>query len=136
MLTGKTIHHADLQTILRNEVCDTGAIVRTNCEVVSVNCEAADVRLLSGEVVLGDLVVAADGFWSSLRNTVVEEDVSHVETGDLAYRGTFTREQLEALGDADLKAFCRSQQLTCGSDHSTTRFSISFEEANLIILFS
>lgn len=109
--TRRTIHRADLQNILVDSARESGVNIRTDCEVVSVDCKAGSVRLVSGEVASGDLVIAADGLWSALRNTIIDDKVEPTETGDLAYRGTFTREQLEALGDDDVKAFCKTQQL-------------------------
>lgn len=85
--------------------------VRTNCEVTEVDSTTGEVRLSDGRVLHGDLIIGADGLWSVLRNTVAEETVSPEETGDLAYRGTFSREQLEALGSAEVKAFCKTQEL-------------------------
>lgn len=39
------------------------------------------------------------GLWSGLREHVLGRPFAPLETGDLAYRGTFTREQLEAFKD-------------------------------------
>lgn len=39
------------------------------------------------------------GLWSRIREIVLERPFPPDETGDLAYRGTFTREQLKNLGN-------------------------------------
>ena len=39
------------------------------------------------------------GLWSGLREHVLGRPFAPLETGDLAYRGTFTRAQLEAFKD-------------------------------------
>lgn len=38
-----------------------------------------------------------EGLWSNMRETILKRPFSPEETGDLAYRGTFSREQLLAL---------------------------------------
>lgn len=94
------IHRAEYHEMLLHEALRLGAEVRTNAEVVGVENESSGsvVTLACGETLRGDVTVAADGLWSKLRSTMgIGGDPE--ETGDLAYRGTFSAEQLKALGD-------------------------------------
>ncbi len=78
------------------------------------------VVLQTGERISADVVIGADGkpkipragraptltggllgpgLWSKMREVVLGRPMPPAETGDLAYRGTFTRAQLEAFHD-------------------------------------
>jgi salicylate hydroxylase len=49
---------------------------------------------------------------STVRKAVLGYLHSPVPTGDMAYRATFTREQLEALGDEKVNELCREIAVT------------------------
>lgn len=74
--------------------------------------EATEVILTNGQRFRADVVVGADGIWSTLRSQVVGQAIEPTETGDLAYRGTFTRQQLEELDDAEVMRFCDENKQT------------------------
>ena len=57
------------------------------------------VRLKDGRQYVADAVVGADGLWSICRDYVLEKTAPPQETGQLAFRGTFSREQLLAFDD-------------------------------------
>lgn len=44
------------------------------------------------------------GLWSGMREFVLGRPMPPVETGDLAYRGTFTRDQLKSFGNPRIDA--------------------------------
>ncbi|RFU80700.1 hypothetical protein TARUN_1524 [Trichoderma arundinaceum] len=96
---------ADYQRILLEEALRLGAKIRNGAEVVAADSEyerkhgKACVILKDESQVYGDVVVGADGLWSVLRNHVLGRPSLPIETGDLAYRGTFTRSQLQELKD-------------------------------------
>lgn len=48
------------------------------------------------------------GLWSFIRDLVLEKPSPPEPTGDLAYRGTFTREQLEAFNDPGVNELIHS----------------------------
>jgi salicylate hydroxylase len=52
------------------------------------------------------------GLWSKVRDVIHDHPISPVETGDLAYRATFSRKQLEALGDEKVNALCQKTAIT------------------------
>jgi salicylate hydroxylase len=52
------------------------------------------------------------GLWSHVREIVLDEPHPPEETGDLAYRATFSRTQLLALNDPEVNALCAKQGVT------------------------
>ncbi|OAL28800.1 hypothetical protein AYO22_02665 [Fonsecaea multimorphosa] len=86
------IHRADYHSVLLDEVLRLGGKLRLNAEAVEikVSTENPHVVLQTGEIIEADVIVGAD---------VLGQPSPPVPTGDLAYRGTFSRAQLEALQD-------------------------------------
>lgn len=57
--------------MLRNLAIQEGVEIRENANVVQVNAEPASVRLETGEIISGDIIVLADGCSSKLRSSVI-----------------------------------------------------------------
>ena len=57
-------------------------------------------------------MVSLAGLWSTTRNNLLGAPSPPVETGDLAYRGTFSRAQLLALRDPWIEALCAKKTVT------------------------
>ncbi|KAF4420525.1 3-hydroxybenzoate 6-hydroxylase 1 [Fusarium acutatum] len=106
------IHRADLQQALLETAAELGVKIQTGCDVMNANFEATEVILTDGQRFRADVIVGADGIWSTLRSQVVGQAIDPTETGDLAYRGTFTRQQLEELDDAEVIRFCDENKQT------------------------
>lgn len=84
--------------------------------------------IVGKETITGDVIIGADGsfslpsssharahkvgLWSKIREAVLGEPHPPEETGDLAYRATFSRAQLLALNDPEVKALCEKQGVT------------------------
>lgn len=84
-------HRADLHKILLERAQELGATFRTNARVTDTKCEedgpdTATVILASGERLVTDLVVGADGIFSHCRDILLGKTESPLATGDLAYR--------------------------------------------------
>ncbi|KAH8807786.1 putative salicylate hydroxylase [Xylogone sp. PMI_703] len=100
------IHRAEYQNLLLGEAIHAGACLIKDAEVVNVysNIDGSDgncaVLLKDGRKIQGDVVVGADGLWSRLREYILDRLSPPSETGDIAYRGTFSREQLTSFHDA------------------------------------
>ncbi|KAK8028483.1 hypothetical protein PG991_005539 [Apiospora marii] len=120
----RVIHRGDYHTVLLSEAKELGAEVLTGAEAIGVeksqqNREA--VVLKDGRRIEADVVIGADvrnmangavsGLWSSLRETVLGRPFSPTETGDLAYRGTFPRDKLLALGNENLNKIIDQEDL-------------------------
>ncbi|RVX76070.1 hypothetical protein B0A52_00427 [Exophiala mesophila] len=99
------IHRGDYQNVLLDAARSLDANIMTNAEVVGVETGTGaslgyqTVNLADGSTLKADVVIGADGLWSGLREHVLGRPFAPLETGDLAYRGTFTRAQLEAFKD-------------------------------------
>ncbi|PNP76438.1 hypothetical protein FNYG_10224 [Fusarium nygamai] len=106
------IHRADLQQALIETAAELGVEIKTGCDVMKADFEATEVILTNGQRFRADIVVGADGIWSTLRSQVVGKTIEPAETGDLAYRGTFTRQQLEELNDDEVIRFCDENKQT------------------------
>jgi salicylate hydroxylase len=93
------VHRGELQRVLLEEVVRRGIEVRTGTKVVSVD-EGFEARVKTeeGEWLEGDVVVAADGIKSGVREQIARRhgvrDES-VPTGDAAYRVLIPREEME-----------------------------------------
>lgn len=80
--------------------------LRLNARVVSVDVMSGSVELADGEVHEADLVVAADGVHSLLRDAVVGKEGKKAETTGLsAFRFLIPTEELK--GDAELRDFLK-----------------------------
>lgn len=55
---------------------------------------------------------AASGLWSTLRSRILGHDSPPQETGDLAYRGTFTLSALQELNDPAVDELCKQNIVT------------------------
>ncbi|KAK6848822.1 hypothetical protein PG995_012655 [Apiospora arundinis] len=106
------IHRADYQRILVQEAKDLGATIRLGCNVQAVDFDLGSLALVSGEVIAGDVIIGADGLWSSLRRDILGHESPPQETGDLAYRGTFSLSALQELGDLQVDELCRQDVVT------------------------
>lgn len=101
-----TIHRADLHAVLLAAVQGPGVWLHTGATIDQYTDAAPDVvqlRLLSGQVVEGDLLVGADGLWSRVRQQWPGYQRARY-TGHMAYRAL--------LRQADLPASLRSDDVT------------------------
>ncbi|EXJ55608.1 hypothetical protein A1O7_08536 [Cladophialophora yegresii CBS 114405] len=103
------IHRADYHGVMLDEAVRLGAQLRLNAKVVDITSSGTpQVVLEGGEVVPADVIVGADGLWSATRDIVLGQPSPPVPTGDLAYRGTFSRAQLEAFQDPSIDELIKS----------------------------
>ncbi|KAF2094888.1 putative salicylate hydroxylase [Rhizodiscina lignyota] len=131
------IHRADYQRILLDQAIQKGVRVRTGCEVKRVDFDTTEVILDNGESESGDVIVSADGVWSTIRNQVLTSPVNPEETGDLAYRGTIPRETLDALHDKEVDALCSLKAVTLwlGPEKHAVFYPVrGGKEFNLVLL--
>ncbi|KAF3274273.1 hypothetical protein TWF970_008024 [Orbilia oligospora] len=92
------IHRADLQRILLNRAQSVGVKIHTSSPISTISSDfSPSIRLSSGEWIHADLIIAADGIKSFVRqeiarkNGVKDETVS---TGDAAYRVVIDEERM------------------------------------------
>ncbi|KAF2195636.1 FAD/NAD(P)-binding domain-containing protein [Zopfia rhizophila CBS 207.26] len=107
------IHRADYQRILVDEAKLLGAEIRLGANVIDVDFAGTNVTLADGEVIKGDVIIGADGLWSTLRDKLLGYPSPPQETGNLAYRATFERSVLESLNDPTINDLLNQSQVTC-----------------------
>lgn len=94
------LHRVDLQSALLQRAQELGVAFRMAAQVVDVDFEAPALTVAGGERVAGDLLVAADGLWSSTRSRFLGQDTQPQPTGHMAYRILVPIEQVT---ESDLK---------------------------------
>ncbi|KAL9090677.1 MAG: hypothetical protein Q9165_005165 [Trypethelium subeluteriae] len=89
----------DYQRVLVTEAQRLGVDIRLEAEVREISCYESDpfVQLANGEKISGDVIVGADGIMSRIRTEILGYVKQPQPTGDLAYRATIPRTQVEKL---------------------------------------
>lgn len=92
-----SIHRAEIHRILHRHAIRAGAEVRLGSRVIHYDFEGGSVRLVTGERLEADLVVAADGVNSVARKAFLPEIGDGLEkTGWAAYRSMVPVEKIKA----------------------------------------
>ncbi|KIX01938.1 uncharacterized protein Z518_07877 [Rhinocladiella mackenziei CBS 650.93] len=131
------LHREDYHSILLREARRLGVEIRLDANVTAVSFERTEVTLSDGEIVGGNVIVGADGLWSMTRDAILGRPSPPVETGDLAYRATFSRKQLLELKDPRVEELCLRHCVTLwmGPDKHSVFYPVrSGEEFNLVLL--
>ncbi|KAH7417764.1 putative salicylate hydroxylase [Cadophora sp. MPI-SDFR-AT-0126] len=106
------VHREDYHSILLNEATLSGVQVTLGASVKEVNFDRTEVVLENGLVISGEVIIGADGLWSTTRNQILGHPSPPTETGDLAYRATFAKEQLQNLKDPRIDELCKKLAAT------------------------
>lgn len=86
-----TFHRIDLQAGLLSRATELGVRVHYSCRVTELNTSKPSIEFANGGKHHGDLVVVADGTWSTLRSKMLERTIHPQLTGEMAYRVTIER---------------------------------------------
>ena len=87
---------------------ELGVTFRLAAKVVSVEFKTAEVTIEHGEKVKGDVVICADGLWSTTRSQFLGRESKAILTGDLAYRIVINTKDLTGPDAPELKEFIES----------------------------
>ncbi len=100
-----TVHRAELQALLVDACAAAGVVPRLSARVTSVSSaeDAVSLGLEGADSVEGDVLVGADGLWSSVRGQLWQ-DGPPAATGHLAYRALAPQR--------DLPPALRTQEVT------------------------
>ncbi|HEY8050113.1 MAG TPA: FAD-dependent monooxygenase [Ramlibacter sp.] len=92
-----TIHRADLQQVLLAATRDAGVAPELDARVIGAGQQDDDVHvvLANGEIAQADVLIAADGVWTSLREHVVADGPAQ-PTGHFAFRALAPQTSLPA----------------------------------------
>jgi len=80
------IHRADLHQAELRKVKELGIEVRLDARVVKADADKTSVTLHTGEELLCDFIVGADGIRSSMRDILCEKPAPAQPTGDYAFQ--------------------------------------------------
>ncbi|PQE25584.1 hypothetical protein CJF30_00000301 [Rutstroemia sp. NJR-2017a BBW] len=107
-------HRQDLHNALKIAATTADGIgepatIRVKSRVVSADCQEGCVKLENSEILGGfDLIIAADGIHSQLRESVLNQKVQPKATGVSAYRMMINTALLEA--ESDITAFMNPRE--------------------------
>ncbi|KAH7377551.1 putative 3-hydroxybenzoate 6-hydroxylase 1 [Cadophora sp. MPI-SDFR-AT-0126] len=101
------MHRVDLQRAMAARCKELGITIRLNAKVISVDFEMVEVKLQDGEIIDGDVVLCADGLWSSTRSQFLGKPSPAILTGDLAYRIVINTADLTGPDAPELQKFIR-----------------------------
>ncbi|EQB51127.1 FAD dependent oxidoreductase [Colletotrichum gloeosporioides Cg-14] len=100
------VHRADLQNAMLAKCIDElGVTIKLGSSVKSVEFNEAAVTLESGSTIYGDVVLLADGLWSTIRSEFAGKDHPPIATGDLAYRLLISVDELSGPDEDELREF-------------------------------
>ena len=110
------VYRPDYHNVLHDAAVKAGATVRKGQLVVDYKPDVPAVVLESGEVVRGDLIVAADGVKSTARRAMGMNTEPH-ETGDTCFRVVIPQELL--VNEPELESLSRDPNFEqfLGPDH-------------------
>jgi salicylate hydroxylase len=131
-------HRVDLQRALVKRAEELGVDVVLNAKVLKIEFGdalggEATVVTEAGQGFIADLIVGADGLWSTCRSTMLGRRDPPLPTGDLAYRIVLTVNQIQdpKLRDMVQNPACR---LWAGPDSHVVAYSIRGGEMYNVVL--
>ena len=128
------LHRVDLQQALARRAEELGVRLVFDSRVSHVDFENTSVTSDKGLVENGDLVVAADGLWSTTRGLLLGRSLPPQPTGDLAYRIALTADQIQ---DDELRHAITLPQLRIwmGPESHAVAYSVRGGQTLNIVLF-
>lgn len=141
----RAIHRGDYQDVLLKSAEESGVKLFMGADVARIvphsSNEAIEgqetVFLKDGRQFSADVVVGADGLWSICREYVLDRTAPPQETGELAFRGTFSREQLASFQDPQVDELLEASniQVWLGPDRHAVFYPLrNHSEYNLVLL--
>lgn len=102
------LHRVDLQRALMSRCAKLGILIRCSSRVVQVSFDEAVVEIDGLGREKGDIVVCAEGLWSSTRAQFLGEVSEPAPTGDLAYRISVDTTKLSGPHAEEIRDFARN----------------------------
>ncbi|RAL10533.1 salicylate hydroxylase, partial [Aspergillus homomorphus CBS 101889] len=131
------ITRADLRDILRDRARHLEIDIQQNAIVDEIHCGSAEVVLKNGTRIQGDLMVGADGIYSSTRDAVLGHPWPPTPASDIAYQATISRATLKAINDGQLDELCSKAKITTwlGSEQHTVLFPVQQGEEYMLVSY-
>ncbi|KAK4192917.1 hypothetical protein QBC35DRAFT_398405 [Podospora australis] len=103
------VHRVDLQREMVRKCLSLGVKLELGCRVVDVDFASATVTLQDFKTkISGDVVLLADGLWSTIRPQFLGRPSPAILTGDLAYRITLRADELTGPDAPELKEWIKN----------------------------
>lgn len=99
------MHRVDLQRAIASRCEELGVVLKLSAKVTYVDFEQAEVTINGKEKIKGDVILCADGLWSSTRADFLRKPSPAILTGDLAYRIVINTADIAGPDAPELKAF-------------------------------
>ncbi|TDZ20806.1 FAD-dependent monooxygenase OpS4 [Colletotrichum orbiculare MAFF 240422] len=100
------VHRADLQQAMIAKCVDELEVdLRLGSRAESIDFDNGSVTIEDGSIVRGDVVLLADGLWSTIRSQFAGKDHTPIATGDLAYRLLIHTDELSGPHRDELRDF-------------------------------
>ncbi|KAL2196364.1 hypothetical protein P885DRAFT_69429 [Corynascus similis CBS 632.67] len=131
------LHRVDLQQAMVARCAELGVEIRLASPAARVDFDEARVHLFNDSVVQGDVVLLADGLWSSIRGQFLGRPSPALPTGDLAYRIIIRADELEGEDAEELRSFIRDATVNfwIGPKSHCVGYSVRAGEVyNLVLL--
>ncbi len=122
-------HRVDLQRALAKRAKELGAKIRLASKVINVDFDTPAVTLVNGEHLVGHLLVAADGLWSSTRSRFLGQETPPQPTGHMAYRMLVPVEQVT---DDELKTWMAKPRNNIWIGPGAHAVAYSIRQGNLL----
>lgn len=143
----RAIHRGDYLDVLLKSAEEAGTKMVLNAEVTAITPATLGngregrevVCLKDGRLFAADVVVGADGLWSMCREYVLEQPAPPKDTGHLAFRGTFSREELSSFQDPRVNELMKASniQVWLGPDQHAVFYPLrDHTEYNLVLICS
>lgn len=130
------IHRADLHRILiERALAQETVYLRENSPVVNVHFDSpSSVTLADGTIIHADVILAADGIKSCIREQLLNDNTKAEPTGDAAYRIILRRSAMET--DPELRELITKPQATrwLGPDRHIIAYPIRGHELFNVVL--
>jgi salicylate hydroxylase len=131
-------HRVDLQQALVKRAEELGVDVVLNAKVLKIEFgdasgSEATVITEAGQGFIADLIVGADGLWSTCRSTMLGRRDPPLPTGDLAYRIVLTVDQIK---DPKLRDMVQNPavRIWAGPDSHVVAYSLRGGEMYNVVL--
>ncbi|KAI0532300.1 hypothetical protein GGR58DRAFT_188376 [Xylaria digitata] len=117
------VHRVDLHLALADRAKQLGVKLRLGQRVTKIDFATPSLETEAGINVTADLIVAADGIWSTCRNLILDIKDFPRPTGDLAYRIVLTLDEIDdpKLREIVQKPSCR---FWIGPDSHVVAYSV------------
>ncbi|TDZ37504.1 O-methyltransferase tpcA [Colletotrichum spinosum] len=129
------VHRADLQQAMIAKCVDQlGVDLRLGSRAESVDFDNGSVTIEDGSIVGGDVVLLADGLWSTIRSQFAGKDHTPIATGDLAYRLLIHTDELSGPHRDELRDFIGRPALNFWLGPSSHVVGYSLREGTMLNL--